>query len=185
MARDRQRAKQRRRRQAGASTRSRTQRAREIGLDDAGIDESGLGGSTPTPDPLEHASADVDEALLAETGADVEDGRSDDFGGAVYDDELDSERAPDVAEDPPDGVATGVRGAGVVRGHEEAPHRRGLFGRMLGFLAASWAELQRVQWPDRRHVGQGTAVVLGFVIIAGTYLGLLDAVFSPLVRAIL
>ena len=44
------------------------------------------------------------------------------------------------------------------------------------FLARIWAELQRVQWPDRRQVGQATAVVLGFVVIAGGYLGLLDAV---------
>ena len=34
----------------------------------------------------------------------------------------------------------------------------------MAFLRASWAELQRVQWPDRRQVGQATAVVLGFVV---------------------
>ena len=40
--------------------------------------------------------------------------------------------------------------------------------RVVGFLLpASWAELQRVQWPDRRQVTQATAVVLGFVAIAG------------------
>ena len=35
--------------------------------------------------------------------------------------------------------------------------------RFIDFLRASWAELQRVQWPDRRQVAQATAVVLGFV----------------------
>jgi preprotein translocase subunit SecE len=58
-------------------------------------------------------------------------------------------------------------------------------GGPVAFVQASWAELKRVQWPDRRHVGQGTAVVLGFVIIAGGYLGLLDAVWQPLINAIL
>ena len=56
---------------------------------------------------------------------------------------------------------------------------------VTGFVGASWNELQRVQWPDRRQVGQGTAVVLGFVILAGAYLGLLDALFNPLIKAIL
>src|SRR3954469_9403010 len=38
--------------------------------------------------------------------------------------------------------------------------------RFINFLRAAWAELQRVQWPDRRQVAQATAVVLGFVAIA-------------------
>jgi preprotein translocase subunit SecE len=54
-----------------------------------------------------------------------------------------------------------------------APTRRGP-GRFVGFLRASWAELQRVQWPDRRQVGQATAVVIGFVVVAGLYLGVAD-----------
>ena len=54
-----------------------------------------------------------------------------------------------------------------------APTRRGP-ARFIAFLRASWAELQRVQWPDRRQVGQATAVVIGFVIVAGLYLGVAD-----------
>ena len=45
--------------------------------------------------------------------------------------------------------------------------------------------VRRVQWPDRRQVGQGTAVTLGFVIVAGAYLGLLDAIWNPVIQAIL
>jgi preprotein translocase SecE subunit len=56
------------------------------------------------------------------------------------------------------------------------------FGR---FLKASWAELQRVQWPDRRAVGQATAVVLGFVVVAGAYLGLADVAAENLVDLVL
>jgi preprotein translocase subunit SecE len=57
--------------------------------------------------------------------------------------------------------------------------------RVTAFLRASWAELQRVQWPDRRQVGQATAVVLGFVVVAGGFLGLADLLSSDLVNAIL
>jgi preprotein translocase subunit SecE len=45
--------------------------------------------------------------------------------------------------------------------------------------------LQRVQWPDRRQVAQATAVVLGFVAIAGAYLGLADAVAQRIVDLII
>jgi len=57
--------------------------------------------------------------------------------------------------------------------------------RFLNFLRASWAELQRVQWPDRRQVGQATGVVLGFVIIAGLYLGLADWVAQRIVNFVI
>ena len=57
--------------------------------------------------------------------------------------------------------------------------------RFVNFLRASWAELQRVQWPDRRQVGQATAVVLGFVVFAGAYLGFADYVAQQIVDLIL
>jgi preprotein translocase subunit SecE len=57
--------------------------------------------------------------------------------------------------------------------------------RFVNFLRASWAELQRVQWPDRRQVGQATAVVLGFVIIAGAFLGVADFIAEELVDIII
>ena len=64
-----------------------------------------------------------------------------------------------------------------------APQRGG--NRAIGFLRASWAELQRVRWPDRHQVFQATAVVLGFVAIAGAYLGLADYVAKEIVEFIL
>lgn len=57
--------------------------------------------------------------------------------------------------------------------------------RFVQFLRASWAELQRVQWPDRKQVGQATGVVIGFVIIAGAYLGIADWVAQKVVDLIL
>ncbi|MSW95940.1 MAG: preprotein translocase subunit SecE [Actinobacteria bacterium] len=65
-----------------------------------------------------------------------------------------------------------------------APTRKGGL-RFVAFLRASWAELQRVQWPDRRQVGQATAVVLGFVVVAGLYLGLADFVAQKVVDIII
>ena len=67
----------------------------------------------------------------------------------------------------------------------EARSGRRKRGRILTFLGHVIDELRRVQWPDRRHVGQGTAVVLGFVIVAGSFLGLMDAIWKPLVEALI
>ncbi len=66
----------------------------------------------------------------------------------------------------------------------DAPTKKGGF-RFVAFLRASWSELQRVQWPDRRQVGQATAVVLGFVVVAGLYLGVADAAAKWLVDRII
>jgi preprotein translocase subunit SecE len=56
---------------------------------------------------------------------------------------------------------------------------------LIGFVQGSWRELQRVQWPDQRQVVQATGVVLGFVIVAGAYLGLADWVATKIVNFIL
>jgi preprotein translocase SecE subunit len=63
----------------------------------------------------------------------------------------------------------------------DARHRN----RIVAFLLGCWAELQRVQWPNRTQLFTLTGVVLGFVVIAGGYLGALDFVFYRLIRAIL
>jgi preprotein translocase subunit SecE len=72
----------------------------------------------------------------------------------------------------------------VAATHPGAPTRRGP-ARFIGFLRASWAELQRVQWPDRRQVAQATAVVIGFVVVAGFYLGVADWAAKKIVDFIL
>jgi preprotein translocase SecE subunit len=58
-------------------------------------------------------------------------------------------------------------------------------GGVIGFLASCWAELKKVQWPDRDTLVQATAVTILFVAVAGVYLGLLDTVFNILVKQIL
>ena len=56
---------------------------------------------------------------------------------------------------------------------------------VIAFLASCWAELKRVQWPDRDTLIQATAVTLVFVIVAALYLGVLDLAFNWLVQRVI
>jgi preprotein translocase subunit SecE len=58
-------------------------------------------------------------------------------------------------------------------------------GGVIGFLVSCWAELKKVQWPDRETLIQATAVTILFVAVAAAYLGTLDALFNLLVKKIL
>ena len=58
-------------------------------------------------------------------------------------------------------------------------------GRVIGFIASCWAELKKVQWPNRDTLVQASAVTIIFVAIAAAYLGALDALFSWAVNLIL
>ena len=58
-------------------------------------------------------------------------------------------------------------------------------GGVMGFLISCWAELRKVQWPDRETLVQATAVTIIFVAVAGAYLGALDSAFSFLIKQIL
>ena len=125
---------------------------------------------------LEHASGEVEEfdAALVQ-GADGEPADIDEAELAAA--AVESAPPPAQAEDldDEDELPVARRPAGPKPGGN----------RILNFLRASWAELQRVQWPDRRQVAQATAVVLGFVVIAGAYLGLADAAAQEVIDFIL
>jgi preprotein translocase subunit SecE len=175
VARDRKRAKQRRERGGGG----------------AGAAARAAHATSPSqplredlPGALDHASGEVDEfdaALVRGAGgvpaADAE------LEGSG--DELQEIQGPPGAGGPPGrgGGGAGGEGPGGAARPSGAPLRGG--NRAIGFLRASWAELQRVQWPDRRQVTQATAVVVGFVAIAGVYLGLADYVAKELVEFVL
>jgi preprotein translocase SecE subunit len=58
-------------------------------------------------------------------------------------------------------------------------------GGVIGFLLSCWAELKKVQWPDRETLIQATAVTIIFVAVAAAYLGALDAFFNFLIKQIL
>ena len=89
-----------------------------------------------------------------------------------------------------DDEALATTGPSGKRDRDRAPasgepvQARGL-ARVVAFLRACWAELQRVQWPDRKQTTQLTAIVLVFIIIMGGYLGLLDAIVSRIVQEII
>jgi preprotein translocase SecE subunit len=65
---------------------------------------------------------------------------------------------------------------------EKAEKRR---GPVLGFLLSCWAELKRVQWPDRDTLVQASAVTFIFVAVMAAYLGGLDAAFNWLIQRII
>jgi len=134
-------------------------------------------------DPLSHEDVDLDVAQpRLSAGGD---------GSELPDDERDL------------AVAGGGRGGDIVGGGDSGGRRRGGGGggdsgdrhpaprparrrnRLVAFLQGSWRELQRVQWPDQRQVVQATGVVIGFVIVAGAYLGLADWVATKIVNFIL
>ena len=65
---------------------------------------------------------------------------------------------------------------------EKAEKRR---GPVIGFLLSCWAELKRVQWPDRDTLVQASAVTFIFVAVMAAYLGALDAAFNWLVQRLI
>jgi preprotein translocase subunit SecE len=199
MARNRQRSKQR-------QAERRARRLQQQGAETSRRDDAGsIPGVTPAPvEPVGAPGIDPDLAVGAPP---EEEGRSD-FVLEQEQDELEAERhidddvpaseeeayqeiedwevADDLAEDEaaPSGegeagyAVRGRRGRAAQEAHKRRP-------RVIQFLIAVWAELQRVQWPNRQALVTLTGVVLGFVLIAGGYLGLLDAIFSELIQAIL
>ena len=191
MARNRQRAKERQARRkaqrqqgdsdANARKPGPTRRSGDDPIADDVLDELEresivAGGPDPvTPPPLSES-----ERLRA--GAPPEDAGSS-AEVLEYEQDLDGERGgqhfdpdQDVPEEDLDEAGTKRRQA--AEKHKDRP-------RFVQFLIAVWAELQRVQWPDRQSLITLTGVVLGFVLIAGGYLGLLDAIASRVIQAIL
>ena len=53
------------------------------------------------------------------------------------------------------------------------------------FVAESWGELKKVEWPNQNQVIQGTIVVIVACAIVGTYLWGADLIFRPFVRNVL
>jgi preprotein translocase SecE subunit len=151
VARDRQRAKQRRRQRQPGGGGPAAGSARTRARD-IGLEPTDAElDSTEAPEPTKHAFPDVEQARMAEAGVDAE---------------AESAQPTDPA---------------VLEERAEARRPRRQRGKIITFLGHVVDELRRVQWPDRRQTGQGTAVTLGFVVVAGGFLGLMDAVWKPLV----
>ena len=73
----------------------------------------------------------------------------------------------------------------LARRQKQAQAEKRQRGGVLGFFVSCWAELRKVQWPDRETLVQATAVTIIFVAVAATYLGALDSAFSFLIKQIL
>jgi preprotein translocase SecE subunit len=140
-----------------------------------------------TPEPIEHATPDVElaEAQLALGRPEL----TDDDDALVDDGEVLADDGGEGGDGEDSGSSFGGDddfdgGTSPVPASSATPARRpGL--RLVHFLQGSWRELQRVQWPDRRQVMQATGVVIGFVIVAGAFLGVSDLVATKLVNLIL
>ncbi len=186
MARNRKRAKERRARRPQSVT------AAARVADDA------------APDPIEHAAPDVELAAAQMALGRPENVEDSDASEAEFEREAEeSAEAAEATEAADDGTtasrsgeATGAlapagrsgEASGAVApapGAAPPAHRENIFVRVIAFLQGSWRELQRVQWPDRRQVVQATGVVIGFVIVAGVFLGVADFLAGKLMNYIL
>ncbi|MEA2161747.1 MAG: preprotein translocase subunit SecE [Solirubrobacteraceae bacterium] len=169
MARNRKRAKERRaRRPQGASVAASARLDRDA-----------------APDPIEHASPDVDlaEAQLALGRPELSENAED---AAVDEAELELEAGQALAGDAGEDPVDAEEDAAVTESSKAVAGRRPHAGsRLVTFVQGSWRELQRVQWPDRRQVMQATGVVIGFVIVAGAFLGIADFLAGKVMNYIL
>ena len=192
MARNRKRAKQRKAKRDGSGGGEIVRGDIPASLDhsSADVDEfeaklvAGAEG-TPADPKLDPSAGGVvhPEGLSAAEFAELED-RIDDVEAKI--ESGDQESISEAEESLEVDIEARQAAAALAPASADQPERRkSIFGRFFDFLRASWSELQRVQWPDRRQVGQATAVVLGFVVIAGAYLGLADAAAQKIVDLII
>jgi preprotein translocase SecE subunit len=162
-----------------------------------------------TPGPIRHSAPDVELAEaqmalgrpeladadpeLADAEPVLADATEPESLGETEFEELETE-VDDLADAGPGGPSsdrgqggspTGGGGELVASAGAVPEHRRRPGNRLLNFLRGSWNELQRVQWPDRRQVIQATSVVIGFVIVAGIFLGVADLLSTKLMNFIL
>jgi preprotein translocase subunit SecE len=138
------------------------------------------------PDPLAHATPDGELADAQLAVGRPELASEPDFDAEREDAALEAVAAGGSGGDGDD---LGEEGFGE---DDEDSHRGGVpaapapsGNRLVNFIQGSWRELQRVQWPDRRQVVQATGVVIGFVIVAGLYLGAADWVAGKIVNLII
>jgi preprotein translocase SecE subunit len=88
--------------------------------------------------------------------------------------------AGDEPANEPGGVPQPAAAGGAsIAPLERESRRRG------GFVRESWAELHKVDWPNRAQVIQGTVAVIIAVMIVGAFLWGVDQIIRPFVRDVL
>ncbi|CAN5639026.1 hypothetical protein BH10ACT11_BH10ACT11_04300 [soil metagenome] len=157
---------------------------------------AGLDSPTPSDTQAQHdtqvpESADVLEAELAERGAHLDQltGSPSDSATAQPETQPDGDAGDKISRRAAKRAERERRDRAKLseqrRRPSDEPAERKKRGRVLGFFISCWAELKRVQWPDRETLVQASAVTLLFIAVVGAYLGALDAVFNQVVKAIL
>jgi preprotein translocase subunit SecE len=183
MARNRQRSKARQQQRREQRLAQRRESAALGGRPEEALDDSQVvedGQASTEQDPIELADLEVG-APPEDVGRSARSLREEPPAPSF---ETDDEELGDFDESDDGAAGDETRGPRGVRGGREGAERHER-GRLIAFLVAVWAELKRVQWPDRRQLTQLTGVVLFFVLIVGAYLGALDAIFSKLIESIL
>jgi len=178
--------------QRKAEQRRKAQQQRDGSVEAERDDESRAQHDTQVPE-----SADVAEAELAEQGADLDQlkGRPGegaaapapsraDVGALAQTEAADkiSRRAQRQADKERKAKAKESERRRAPKAPAPVERQR---GGVIGFFISCWAELKRVQWPDRETLIQASAITLVFITIMAAYLGVLDAVFNWLIQRIL
>ena len=86
---------------------------------------------------------------------------------------------------PPSNRPTARGDAQPRRQPAERPERHVPAARTRNFVAESWAELKKVEWPGQQQLIQGVVVVLVACFVVGIYLWGADQVFKRLVENVL
>jgi preprotein translocase subunit SecE len=109
------------------------------------------------------------------------------YADAVADDEVpedDEELEDDDEQEPVSRGGTAVKertkGSGRPKAKKEV-RRTGLFGRIGGFFREVVSELRKVIWPTRKELITYTTIVIGFVTVMTSIVGLLDYGFEKAV----
>jgi preprotein translocase SecE subunit len=145
--------------------------------------------ATGAPNPLEHAAPDAEIAHQAELPPELtepeveelEEAEIPDDDEAAEEDGFRDRPSARVHDEGGDGAPDPAAGEVALSGTAARQPVAVPGNRFINFLQGSWRELQRVQWPDRQQVFQATGVVIGFVIVAGVFLGVSDWVAGKLV----
>ena len=124
---------------------------------------------------------DIDDELIEELESDVDE------------DDVDDDEFDDVEDDDEDAAASNNgRGTATKTRRKSSPPdkkatktkepaRRGIIFRLINFVREVVAELRKVIWPTRKELITYTAVVIVFVTIMLTVVGLLDFGFAKVV----
>jgi preprotein translocase subunit SecE len=93
--------------------------------------------------------------------------------------------APALAGGPPSAPSNRPTARGDAQPRRQPAERHVPAARTRNFVAESWAELKKVEWPGQQQLIQGVVVVLVACFVVGIYLWGADQVFKRLVENVL